>query len=98
MLFMPRQSICRGVLFDYYFVRNVMEFAVSDLNVPHRLLLGPGPSAVHPRVLRTMGAPLVGYLDPAWLALMDEEQMPRFCRPAPAGPSIAEMREMGGEP
>ncbi len=52
-----------------------MEFAVSDLNVPHRLLLGPGPSAVHPRVLRTMGAPLVGYLDPAWLALMDEEQI-----------------------
>jgi len=51
-----------------------MESVVSDLNVPHRLLLGPGPSAVHPRVLRTMGAPLVGYLDPAWLALMDEEQ------------------------
>ncbi|MBW6486119.1 MAG: alanine--glyoxylate aminotransferase family protein [Syntrophobacterales bacterium] len=51
-----------------------MESVVSDLNVPHRLLLGPGPSAVHPRVLRTMSAPLVGYLDPAWLALMDEEQ------------------------
>lgn len=52
-----------------------MEFVVKDLNVPHRLLLGPGPSAVDPRVLRTMGAPLVGYLDPAWLALMDEEQV-----------------------
>ena len=37
---------------------------------------------------------------PGWgfLDLMDEEQMPRFCRPAPAGPSIAEMREMGVEP
>jgi alanine-glyoxylate transaminase/serine-glyoxylate transaminase/serine-pyruvate transaminase len=45
-----------------------------DLNVPHRLLLGPGPSAVHPRVLRTMSSELIGYLDPEWLSLMDEEQ------------------------
>ena len=51
-----------------------MALAINDLNVPHRLLLGPGPSAVHPRVLRTMSTALVGYLDPEWLALMDEEQ------------------------
>jgi len=51
-----------------------MALAINDLNVPHRLLLGPGPSAVHPRVLRTMAAALVGYLDPEWLNLMDEEQ------------------------
>ncbi len=48
--------------------------AINDLNVSHRLLLGPGPSAVHPRVLRTMSTALVGYLDPEWLTLMDEEQ------------------------
>src|SRR4030043_1227648 len=48
--------------------------AVNDLNVPHRLLLGPGPSAAHPRVLRTMSTALVGYMDPEWLSLMDEEQ------------------------
>ncbi|MEW6334152.1 MAG: alanine--glyoxylate aminotransferase family protein [Thermodesulfobacteriota bacterium] len=48
--------------------------AINDLNVPHRLLLGPGPSAVHPRVLRTMSTALVGYMDPEWLTLMDEEQ------------------------
>ncbi len=29
---------------------------------------------VHPRVLRAMTTPLIGYLDPEWLALMDEEQ------------------------
>ncbi len=52
----------------------VMEFITKDLNVPHRLLLGPGPNTVHPRILRAMTAPLVGYLDPSWLALMDEEQ------------------------
>jgi alanine-glyoxylate transaminase / serine-glyoxylate transaminase / serine-pyruvate transaminase len=51
-----------------------MALAINDLNVPHRLLLGPGPSAVHPRVLRTMSTALVGYLDPEWLLLMDEEQ------------------------
>ena len=26
----------------------------SDLNTPKRILMGPGPSNVHPRVLRTM--------------------------------------------
>jgi alanine-glyoxylate transaminase/serine-glyoxylate transaminase/serine-pyruvate transaminase len=52
-----------------------MAQAINDLNVPHRLLLGPGPSAVHPRVLRTMSTALIGYLDPEWLSLMDEEQV-----------------------
>jgi alanine-glyoxylate transaminase / serine-glyoxylate transaminase / serine-pyruvate transaminase len=51
-----------------------MTLATRDLNVPNRILLGPGPSAVHPRVLRTMGTTLVGYLDPEWFKLMDEEQ------------------------
>src|SRR5437870_13772456 len=39
---------------------------------PQRLLLGPGPSDVHPRVLAAMAQPLVGHLDPAFIALMDE--------------------------
>lgn len=39
---------------------------------PVRILLGPGPSMVHPRVLRAMSMPLVGHLDPAFLALMEE--------------------------
>lgn len=41
---------------------------------PARLLLGPGPSEVHPRVLRAMSAPLIGHLDPAFVAMMDEEK------------------------
>ena len=44
----------------------------SDL--PKRLLLGPGPSNVHPRVLQAMAQPLVGHLDPAFLALLDDVQ------------------------
>ena len=39
-----------------------------------RLLLGPGPSNVPPRVLAAMGRPLLGHLDPAFLAILDEVQ------------------------
>lgn len=39
-----------------------------------RLLLSPGPSLVHPRVLRAMAAPLLGHLDPAFLELMNDIQ------------------------
>jgi alanine-glyoxylate transaminase/serine-glyoxylate transaminase/serine-pyruvate transaminase len=41
---------------------------------PVRLLLGPGPSMVHPRVLQAMSTPLVGHLDPAFLAIMEENK------------------------
>lgn len=44
----------------------------SELNVPRRILLGPGPSEVGPRVLRAMSTPLVGHLDPSFVALMEE--------------------------
>jgi alanine-glyoxylate transaminase/serine-glyoxylate transaminase/serine-pyruvate transaminase len=46
----------------------------GQLNPPHRLLLGPGPSDAHPRVLRAMAAPLVGYLDPYFLEVMRDTQ------------------------
>jgi len=42
--------------------------------MPERLLLGPGPSNAHPRVLAAMSQPLVGHLDPAFLALLDQVQ------------------------
>jgi alanine-glyoxylate transaminase / serine-glyoxylate transaminase / serine-pyruvate transaminase len=41
---------------------------------PRRLLLGPGPSMVHPRVLRAMATPLLGHLDPAFLSVMVDIQ------------------------
>ncbi len=43
---------------------------VRDL--PNRLLLGPGPSPVSPRVLAALAQPTLGHLDPLFLALMDE--------------------------
>lgn len=37
-----------------------------------RILLGPGPSPVPQRVLRALGAPTLGHLDPQYLAIMDD--------------------------
>ncbi|HYD49233.1 MAG TPA: alanine--glyoxylate aminotransferase family protein [Terriglobales bacterium] len=48
-----------------------MSFAAA-LQPPARVLLGPGPSMVHPRVLQAMSTPLIGHLDPVYLRLMDE--------------------------
>jgi alanine-glyoxylate transaminase / serine-glyoxylate transaminase / serine-pyruvate transaminase len=42
--------------------------------LPSRLLLGPGPSNAPPRVLAAMAQPLLGHLDPAFLAVLDEVQ------------------------
>ena len=46
----------------------------KQLDTSPRMLLGPGPSTVHPRVLRAMAHPLVGHLDPQFIALMTEIQ------------------------
>ena len=40
--------------------------------VPPRILLGPGPSMVHPRVLQAMMQNMIGYLDPDFIKIMDE--------------------------
>ncbi len=37
-----------------------------------RILLGPGPSLVAPRVMRAMAAPIVSHVDPICFALLDE--------------------------
>ena len=48
--------------------------ATDELLPPDRTLLGPGPSDVHPRVLRSMTTPLVGYLDDYYVEVMDDLQ------------------------
>jgi alanine-glyoxylate transaminase/serine-glyoxylate transaminase/serine-pyruvate transaminase len=47
---------------------------MTKLPTTPRLLLGPGPSNVNPRVLEAMRAPLLGHLDPAFLTIMDGVQ------------------------
>lgn len=45
-----------------------------QLNAPSRLLMGPGPSPVHPRVLAALATGTIGHLDPYYLSLMNDMQ------------------------
>ena len=40
--------------------------------IPDILLMGPGPSAVHPDVYKALARPTLGHLDPAFIGIMDE--------------------------
>jgi alanine-glyoxylate transaminase / serine-glyoxylate transaminase / serine-pyruvate transaminase len=42
------------------------------VSIPQRVLLGPGPSDVPPRVLEALARPTIGHLDPVFLQLMDD--------------------------
>ncbi|MEM7370315.1 MAG: alanine--glyoxylate aminotransferase family protein [Bacteroidota bacterium] len=44
----------------------------AELNTSQRILMGPGPSDVHSRVLKAMATPLIGHLDPEFVSIMDE--------------------------
>jgi alanine-glyoxylate transaminase/serine-glyoxylate transaminase/serine-pyruvate transaminase len=43
-----------------------------ELRPSARILLGPGPSNIHPRVIKAMVSPMVGHLDPDFLKVMEE--------------------------
>lgn len=45
-----------------------------QINVTPRLLLGPGPSNAHPRVLQALGMRQLGHLDPQFLEIMNRNQ------------------------
>jgi alanine-glyoxylate transaminase/serine-glyoxylate transaminase/serine-pyruvate transaminase len=45
---------------------------IHSFKPPHRVLMGPGPSNIHPRTLQALGAPIIGHLDPAFIDMMDE--------------------------
>lgn len=47
---------------------------MNELDPTPRILLGPGPSTVPPRVLRAMSAPMIGYLDPQLMVYLGEIQ------------------------
>lgn len=46
--------------------------SISSFSPPQRILMGPGPSDVHPRVLQAMARPTIGHLDPAFVDMMDQ--------------------------
>ncbi len=45
-----------------------------QLEMPPRLLLGPGPSNAHPRVLQAIAYRQVGHLDPTFIGVMDDNK------------------------
>ena len=42
------------------------------MTIPDRLLMGPGPSNVHPDVLEALAKPITGHLDPEFLETLDD--------------------------
>lgn len=46
------------------------EFA--QLDPAERILMGPGPSTVPARILKALGSPTLGHLDPQYIEIMDE--------------------------
>jgi alanine-glyoxylate transaminase/serine-glyoxylate transaminase/serine-pyruvate transaminase len=46
--------------------------SAEDMHAPQRVLMAPGPSNVHPRVLQALIDPLVGHKDPYFLKLMED--------------------------
>ena len=51
-----------------------MSDCYPSLNPPTRILMGPGPSDIHPRVLNAIGRGTVGHLDPYYLETMNNLQ------------------------
>ncbi|MGH7836688.1 MAG: alanine--glyoxylate aminotransferase family protein, partial [Candidatus Binataceae bacterium] len=49
-----------------------MPISVPELNPAARILLGPGPSNIHPRVMKALISPVVGHLDPDFVKVMEE--------------------------
>lgn len=45
---------------------------IKSFQPPQRVLMGPGPSDVSPRVLEAMSRPTIGHLDPEFIRMMDE--------------------------
>jgi len=44
----------------------------ANRNIPSRILMGPGPSDVDPRVLKAMATPMIGHMNPKFMTVMDE--------------------------
>ena len=48
--------------------------SAKSFHPPARMLMGPGPSDVSPRVLEALSRPTLGHLDPVFITMMDEIQ------------------------
>src|SRR6266513_102970 len=51
---------------------NIQQDTLPELNPSYRLLLGPGPCNVDPRILRIASAPQLGHIDPEFFGMLEE--------------------------
>jgi alanine-glyoxylate transaminase / serine-glyoxylate transaminase / serine-pyruvate transaminase len=51
--------------------KEILMSAAGELKPSVRYLMGPGPSDVHPRVLKAMATPVIGHLDPEFIEIMN---------------------------
>ncbi len=47
------------------------ELNLQPQEAPLRRLMGPGPLDVHPRVYKALSSPVIGYMDPVYLKVLD---------------------------
>ena len=52
-----------------------MPINTTSFMPPQRILMGPGPSDVDPRILSAMARPTIGHLDPLFIDLMDNTKL-----------------------
>ncbi len=57
-----------------YTINEKHRLQAPQLDMPPRLLLGPGPSNAHPRVLQAISMRQVGHLDPTFIGVMNDIQ------------------------
>jgi alanine-glyoxylate transaminase / serine-glyoxylate transaminase / serine-pyruvate transaminase len=50
----------------------IYQDALPEINPSYRLLLGPGPCNVDPRILRVASAPQLGHIDPEFFSMLEE--------------------------
>ena len=54
------------------FILATSAVSFPELRPPARFLFGPGPSNVHPRVMKAMLSPVLGHLDPEFVGIMED--------------------------
>ncbi len=59
---------------NYPHINETHRIDTGQLEMPPRLLLGPGPSNTHPRVQQAIATHEVGHLDPAFIGVMNDIQ------------------------
>lgn len=47
---------------------------INSIFPSQKVLMGPGPSNLHPRVLAALSKPIIGHLDPDFIGIMDDIQ------------------------